>query len=92
MRFNTLKKEQNNSSGKFYIVSSALLQQFFTSNSAVFVDRGRKNISCPRAQDTLADTPLGVYDDLATSGNYQWKLHRQYRYWFVHDIMDVLRF
>jgi len=27
---------------------------FFTSNSVVFVDRGRKNISCPRAQDTLA--------------------------------------
>jgi len=29
----------------------------FNFNSVVFVDRGRKNISCPRAQDTLA-TPL----------------------------------
>jgi len=25
-----------------------------TSNSVVFVDKGRKNISCPRAQGTLA--------------------------------------
>jgi len=30
----------------------------FTSNILVFVDRGRKNISFPRAQSTLA-TPLG---------------------------------
>jgi len=30
---------------------------FFTSNSVVFVDEVRKNISCPRAQGTLA-TPL----------------------------------
>jgi len=35
------------------------LQLFFTSNSIVFVDRGRKNIFCPRAQDTLA-TPLSL--------------------------------
>jgi len=33
------------------------LQLFFTSNSVVFVDRGRKNIFCLRAQGTLA-TPL----------------------------------
>jgi len=33
------------------------LQLFFTSNFVVFVDGGRKNISCPRAQSTLA-TPL----------------------------------
>jgi len=30
---------------------------FFLSNSAVFVDGGHKNISCPRAQDIPA-TPL----------------------------------
>jgi len=36
---------------------SALLHLFFSSNSAVFMTRGRKNISCPRAQCTLA-TPL----------------------------------
>jgi len=34
-----------------------ILQLFFTSNSVVFVDRWRKNISCSRAQGTLA-TPL----------------------------------
>jgi len=33
---------------------SALLYLFFTSNSAAFVDWGRKNISCPKMQDTLA--------------------------------------
>jgi len=33
------------------------LRLFFSSTSLVFVDRGRKNISCPRAQGTL-DTPL----------------------------------
>jgi len=33
------------------------LHLFFTSNSEVFVDRGCKNISCSRAQGTLA-TPL----------------------------------
>jgi len=38
-------------------VSSKFLQLFFTSNSVVFVDRGRKNISCSRAKGTLA-TPL----------------------------------
>jgi len=37
--------------------SSKFLQLFFTSNSVAFVDRERKNISCPRAQGTLA-TPL----------------------------------
>jgi len=42
------------------------LHLFYTLNSMIFVDRsakiflspGRKNISCPRAQGTLA-TPLG---------------------------------
>jgi len=37
--------------------SSALLNLFFISNTVVFVDGGRKNISCSRAQGTLA-TPL----------------------------------
>jgi len=34
--------------------SLKFLQLFFTSNSVVFVGRGRKNISCSRAQGTLA--------------------------------------
>jgi len=38
----------------FCFASSALLHPFFTSNFVVFVDRGRKNISCPRAQGILA--------------------------------------
>jgi len=42
--------------------SSKFLQLFFTSNSVVFVGRGRKNISCPRAQGTLA-TPLDLQSD-----------------------------
>jgi len=37
--------------------SSALLHLFFNSNSVIFVEGGRKNISCPRAHGTLA-TPL----------------------------------
>jgi len=38
-----------------------LLHLFFISNLEVFVDRGRKNVSCPRAQGTLA-MPLDVND------------------------------
>jgi len=45
-----LQKRTNFASLKF-------LQLFFTSNSIIFVGRGRKNISCPRAQCALA-TPL----------------------------------
>jgi len=51
------KKEQNNYSKCSVFASSALFHLFFTSNFVVFVDRGRKIIPCPRAQDTLA-TPL----------------------------------
>jgi len=51
---NTLKKVQDNHSKCYVFNSSALLHLFFSSNSEVFVDRGRKNISCPRAQGTLA--------------------------------------
>jgi len=40
--------------------SSKFLQLFFISNSVVFVDKGRKNISWPRAQGTLA-TPLKTF-------------------------------
>jgi len=43
----------------FCFTSSSLLHLFFTSNSVVFVDKGRKSISCPRAQGTLA-TPLAA--------------------------------
>jgi len=42
----------------FYFPSE-LLHLFFSSNSVVFVDRRRNNISCPRAQGTLA-TPLAA--------------------------------
>jgi len=59
MRFTTLKKKN-----KITTVNVLLLllirsfrTYFSTSNSVIFVDGGRKNISCPRAQGTLA-TPL----------------------------------
>jgi len=53
MRFNLQKWTKLTHSSVLLL----LLQHFFTSNSIVFVERGRKNISCPRAQGTLA-TPL----------------------------------
>jgi len=58
MRFITLKKGQNS-----YIVNVLLLllplfcAYFFTSNSVAFIDGGRKNTSCSKAQGTVA-TPL----------------------------------
>jgi len=54
MRFILLNKEQKNYSECSGFASSALLQQFFTSNFVVFVAGGHKGISCPRAQGTLA--------------------------------------
>jgi len=54
---------------------------FFTSNSVVFADRGRKLIHCPRAQGTLA-TPLvegGTKTDSLTTGR-QFKLGIFYRF------------
>jgi len=45
----------------FFFASFALLYLFITSNSVVFVDRGRKTIPCPRAQGSLA-TPLATRD------------------------------
>jgi len=57
MRFIPLKNELNNYRICSTFASSALLHLFFISNLEVFVDGGRKNISCPRAHDTL-DTPL----------------------------------
>jgi len=57
MPFITLKKDRNNYSKCCVFSSSVLLHLFFTSNSVIFVDRGRKIIPCPRAQGTLA-TPL----------------------------------
>jgi len=53
MHFIPFKKETSN----YAFASSALLQLFFNSNSVSFVEGGCKNISCPRAQGTLA-TPL----------------------------------
>jgi len=54
--FIPLRKKQNNYSKYSAFASSAILHAFFTSNSVVFMTE-RKNISCPRVQDTLA-TPL----------------------------------
>jgi len=51
------KKEQNNCSKCSVFASFALFHLFFTSNSIRFVDKERKSIFCPRAQDTLT-TPL----------------------------------
>jgi len=42
----------------FYLCLFALLHLSFNSNSVSFVEKGRKNISCSRAQVTLA-MPLG---------------------------------
>jgi len=57
MHFIMLKKEPSNYSKYFAFASSVLLLLFLNSNSVNFFEGGRKNISCPRAQDTLA-TPL----------------------------------
>jgi len=54
MRFFTLKKEQNNYSKCSDFTSSALLHLFFTLNLVVFVDRGLKIISCPRARKNFS--------------------------------------
>jgi len=59
--YSPLKKEQDNYSKCSAFASSALLHLFFTLNSVVFDDGERKNISCSRAQGTLA-TPLGKLD------------------------------
>jgi len=58
MHFIPLIKEPSNFSKCSAFTSSALLHLFFNSNFVSFVEGGRKNISCPRAQGTLA-TPLG---------------------------------
>jgi len=55
----SLEKEKNNYSKCSAFAFFALLHLFFTSNSVVFVDGERKNVSCPRAQGTLA-TPVIV--------------------------------
>jgi len=59
MRYIPLQNEPNNNKicCDFKVISSVLLHLIFTANFVDFVDGGRKNVSCPRAQDTLA-TPL----------------------------------
>jgi len=57
MHFILLKKETSNYSKFSAFASSTLLHLFFNLNSVIFVEGGRKNISCPRAHGTLA-TPL----------------------------------
>jgi len=54
MRFIPLKKETSNYSKCSAFASFALFHLFFNSSSLSFVEGGRKNISCPRAQSTLA--------------------------------------
>jgi len=51
------KKEASNCCKCSAFASSTLLHLFFTSNSVSLVEGERKNISCPKAQGTLA-TPL----------------------------------
>jgi len=59
MHFIPLKKEPSSYSKCSTVASSALMHLFFNSNSASFVEGGRKNISCPMALGTLA-TPLAT--------------------------------
>jgi len=47
MRFNVIKKEQNNCSICSLFASSTLLHQFFTSNSVVFGDGGVRIFLAP---------------------------------------------
>jgi len=64
MRFITLKLVQNNYSKCYVFASSALLHQFFTSNSVVFIDRGRAKIfltSGSRVSSYAAALGLGLY-------------------------------
>jgi len=51
--FYSAKKETSNYYKYFAFASSALLYLFFNSNSVSFVEGGRKNTSCPRAQGTV---------------------------------------
>jgi len=57
MHFIQLKKDPSIYIKCSAFASSALLHLLFNSNSVSLVEEGRKNISCPRAQGTLA-TPL----------------------------------
>jgi len=56
MHFMTLKKNKITIVKCSTFASYALLHLFFTLNSVVYVDGGRKNIFCPRTeqQDILA--------------------------------------
>jgi len=57
--FYSAEKETGNYYKCSAFASFALLHLFFNSNSVSFVEGGHKNISCPRAQGTLA-TPLAI--------------------------------
>jgi len=63
------QKEPSNGSKCCAFASSTLLHLYFNSNSVSFVEGGRKNISCPRVQDTLA-TPLLVGPQLTKFISY----------------------
>jgi len=54
MRFITLKKERITTVNVPLLLLSYFCTYFFTSNSVVFVDGGRKNVFRPRAQGTHA--------------------------------------
>jgi len=78
MHFIPLKKEPSIYSKYFAFAYCALLYQFFNSNCVIFVEGGRKNISCPRAQGTQA-TPL--YEEGSTCANALYE-HLQVKYYF----------
>jgi len=61
MHFIPLKKETSNYSKCSAFAFSAFFHLVFTSNSVSFVEGGRKNISCPRAQGTLVTLLVITY-------------------------------
>jgi len=61
--FYSAKKEPNNYSKCSAFAYFALLHLYFCLNSVSFVEGGRKNIPCPRAQGTQA-TPLSALEIL----------------------------
>jgi len=76
MHFITLKKETSNYS-KCSAFSSRTFSPIFYSNSVSFVEGRRKNISCPRAQGTLAaplETNFQPGLDLYSISNDIWML------------------
>jgi len=76
MCFITLKKNKITAINVLLLLLLQLLHLFFVSNSVVFVNRGHKNDSCPKAQGILA-TPLLISpeNDLKESWNLIFQLN-----------------